>query len=208
MKKVLLFFISPFVINAQTAFISVNDTVCDNEEATVQFSFSGGIPPYTFVYAVNGINQSPLTTNASSYTIYTKDAGSYTLTSFYDDNGVGAISGSGLVTHLSSPEAFFRVLPDSVTIIDTRVEIDDDSESLNGEIVNWDWNFGDGNTLSINDYRLFDDTIKKSLYYSNYPNSKGVYQISLIVHDDQGCADTTQNSVSYTHLTLPTILLV
>ena len=177
------------------AFISGNDTVCDNEEATVQFAFSGGIPPYTFVYAVNGINQAPLTTNASSYTIYTKEAGSYTLTSFSDDNEVGSISGSGLVTHLSSPEAFFRVLPDSVTIIDTRVEIDDDSESLNGEIVNWDWNFGDGNTLSINDYRLFDDTIKKSLYYSDYPNSKGVYQISLIVHDDQGCADTTQNLI-------------
>ena len=28
-----------------------------------------------------------------------------------------------------------------------------------------------------------------------YPNSKGVYQISLIVHDNQGCTDTTQNLI-------------
>ena len=87
------------------------------------------------------------------------------------------------------------MLPDSVTIIDTKVKIDDDSKSSNGDIVNWDWNFGDGNTLSISDYLLYDDSINRSFYYSDYPDSKGVYQISLIVHDDQGCADTTQNLI-------------
>ena len=56
--------------------------VIANSEAVVQFYFSGGTPPYTFTYAVNGVNQDPITTNAISYTIYTYEPGIYTLSSF------------------------------------------------------------------------------------------------------------------------------
>ena len=36
----------------------------DNEEATVTISFSGGTPPYTFVYMVDGISQDAITTSS------------------------------------------------------------------------------------------------------------------------------------------------
>ena len=161
-----------------------------NSEAVVQFYFSGGTPPYTFTYAVNGVNQDPITTNAISYTIYTYEPGIYTLSSFSDDNESGSISGSAIVTHLISPETSFRVLPDdSLTINDTKIAIVDNSKSLNGKIVNWDWSFGDGNTLSYTDNDWHD-----TIFYE-YPNSKGTYQTSLIVHDNKGCADTTQNLI-------------
>ena len=171
------------------ALISGNDTICDNKEATIDVYFNG-TPPYTFTYAVNGVNQDPITTNAISYTIYTYEPGIYTLSSFSDDNESGSISGSAIVTHLISPETSFRVLPDdSLTINDTKIAIVDNSKSLNGKIVNWDWSFGDGNTLSYTDNDWHD-----TIFYE-YPNSKGTYQISLIVHDNKGCADTTQNLI-------------
>ena len=37
------------------ALISGNDTICDNKEATIDVYFNG-TPPYTFTYAVNGVN--------------------------------------------------------------------------------------------------------------------------------------------------------
>ena len=87
MRYILFCLIFPSFINAQTALIAGNDTVCDNELAKLIIYFSGGSPPYTFVHAVNGVDRDPITTNSLSYTLNTKDSGFYTLTSFSDDNG-------------------------------------------------------------------------------------------------------------------------
>ena len=46
-----------------------------------------------------------------------------------------------------------------------------------------------GNTLSYTDNDWHD-----TIFYE-HPNLKGTYQISLIVHDNKGCADTTQNLI-------------
>ena len=189
MKKLLLFLICPVFINAQTAFISADDTVCDNQVATVTISFSGGTPPYTFVYMVDGISQDAISTSAFSYAVYTTTPGVYTLASFSDDNGFGTISGSALVTHLTSPKASFTALPDSMNILDTKTKLSDNSDSWNGNIMHSYWDFGDGNTFSYI-YPNWKDTLSYK-----YPNSKGVYQITLIVQDDQECTDTTQNLI-------------
>ena len=66
------------------AFISGNDTICDNinKSAEVKIYFSGATPPFTFVYAINGVSQPSITTTINPYVIYTKEEGVYTLTSF------------------------------------------------------------------------------------------------------------------------------
>ena len=84
-----------FVPPTTTAFISGNDTICDNssEEAQVKFDFSGD-PPFTFSYSINGILQTPITTVDNIYILETKNAGLYELVDFYTPVQTGTISGS------------------------------------------------------------------------------------------------------------------
>ena len=57
------------------------------------------------------------------------------------------ISGSALVTVLESPTASFTAQPDSMTILYTTTQLVDKSE---GNIINWQWDFGDGDFSTIN----------------------------------------------------------
>ena len=113
MKQLLVVLVFPFVISAQDAFIAGNDTICSNDNfsnswAQVSISFNGA-PPFTFVYAINGVPQPPYIVTTNPYIIQSNEEGVYTLISFSDANGVGAISGSALVTVIAGPEALFSV---------------------------------------------------------------------------------------------------
>lgn len=160
-----------------TAFISGNDTICDNEDknATIKISFSG-VPPYTFVYAIDGVNQQAITTTLNPHLLATRKAGEYTLTSFADAVEVGNISGQAFVTVLPAPLANFDPQPDSMTILYTTANMIDQSE---GNVVAWQWDFGDNTAYdySQNPYHTYEDSVS-------------IYQTSLIVIDDMGCADT------------------
>jgi len=82
------------------AFISGNDTICYNQniDAQVTVSFGGATPPFSFIYAINGVSQPSITTTVNPYVISTQQAGTYTLTSFSDAVAIGSISGAALVT--------------------------------------------------------------------------------------------------------------
>ena len=60
----------PFILNAQTAFISGNDSICDNsvEKAEILVSFNG-LAPFNFSYAINGIPQLPIITDLNPFVI-------------------------------------------------------------------------------------------------------------------------------------------
>lgn len=81
-----------------TAFISGNPMICSGQNASVQVTFSG-TAPWTFVYAVDGIDQAPITTNSSPYTI----TGTYNATTTLELVSVasgscdGTTSGSALI---------------------------------------------------------------------------------------------------------------
>ncbi|MBT5089520.1 MAG: hypothetical protein HOM24_00400, partial [Flavobacteriales bacterium] len=97
-----------------SAFIFGNDSICVNAsyDAEVSILFSGAVSPYTFVYAINGISQSFITTNLNPYIINAKQEGVYTLLSMSDSSGIGWVSGSALVTFLEAPEALFTTATD------------------------------------------------------------------------------------------------
>ena len=161
------------------AFISGNDTICsnDNIKAEVLVAFSGAEEPYTFVYAINGINQSPIKTTINPYPINTDNEGIFTLTSFYDGtNEIGYISGSAIVIVNQSPTALFNTLTDTLSLLYPTVKLNDVSV---GNVVDWQWDFGDN---TVNDFTQNP--------YHTYQDSLGIYQISLVVTDDMGCSDT------------------
>ena len=170
----ILFF--PFLLNAQTAFISGNDTICDNaSKAIVTVDFTGAAP-FTFSYLINGVNQSSITTQNTSYSILTSIPGTYTLQSFNDVTmSAGTISGSAIVTVLESPTAIIHLASDTLSVIYPIANFV--SQSI-GNIVSWNWNCGD-NGLNIN-------TEDALCTYS----TSGIYQAVLIIKDINGCFDT------------------
>ena len=167
------------------AFISGNDTICDNAKtAEVKVYFRGGTAPFTFVYAIDGVTQPPVTpTYLNPYILNTKKEGVYTLLSFSDALSVGVTSGSAKVTVFESPTAFFKISDDTLSILFPSVQLTPDTVN----IVSWSWNFGDNTPLS-NDANPF----------HTYPESIGFYQVSLIINDNNGCSDTTFKQVQIT----------
>ena len=180
MYKILFFFGFPLIINAQTAFISGNDTICDNEDnASIKVDFTG-TAPFTFIYSVNGVNVNVIITQNSPYIINTKQEGLYLLEQFNDATSFGSVSGSGLVTVLESPKSVIHLVSDTLSILYPVANFV--SKSI-GDIVRWDWNFGD-NTINN-----FSSTV------SHTYDSLGLYEASLIVMDVNGCSDTAINNV-------------
>ena len=164
------------------AFISGNDSICSNSSfpAEVKISFSGGEPPYNFIYSIDGTNQNPITTSVNPYIVNTYTAGSYSLVSFSDVNETGSISGNALVTIKDAPTANFIGTDDTLTILYPSVSLSDVSE---GNISSWEWSFGDNtnNEFVQNPYHTYD--------------SLGIYQISLVVTDNVGCQDTIRKQI-------------
>ena len=161
-----------------TSFISGDDTICSNtnDNAEIKIYFDAGVPPYTFTYSINGINQNSVTTIDNPYTIFTNQQGNYLLTSFNDLNESGSMSGSAFVTVADPPRANFLTSEDTLSTLYTTVSFEDNSI---GNIQSWNWDFGDKN------YSNSVDPVH------TYTDSAGIVQVNLIVIDNNGCSDTT-----------------
>ena len=168
-RKLILLLFLPILTFGQTSFISGNDTICNTYgDATITFHFSG-TRPYTFIYAINNVDQAPMTSQHDTYTFPTKKSGVYTLTSFSDITGPGTISGSALVTILQSPIANIHLLDNITTDNHPVFHFIDIS---NGNIENWVWNFGDNSSLDFS-----------SNPTHTYPEEANIYEVTLIVTD-------------------------
>ena len=183
---ILLFF--PLLINAQpAAFISANERICDNAGfAIVKIDFQGN-PPFTFIYAINGIEQASITTHNKKYCISTKIDGIYTLKSFRDAFHQGDMNGSGEVTVVSAPTAIIHLLSDTLSVLYPQADFI--SQSL-GSIIEQKWNFGDNSDelIEYNPHHIFPvDQFGIGI--------SALYESSLIVTDDMGCSDTTKHQV-------------
>jgi len=105
MRYFLLFFHLTFTHSdafsqtAISAFISGNDTICENSKSNAEINFSfNGVAPHTFTYSINGDIQPSITTMNPFYFISTKTEGVYDLVSYFDANEQGNVSGQAIVT--------------------------------------------------------------------------------------------------------------
>ena len=170
------------VIPQVSAYIYGNDSICSNENNSAQITieFVGGAP-FDFIYAIDNIDQPIITTNLNPYIINTRAEGIYSLTSISDTSGFGTVAGTANVIIYEPPVAYFDIIPDTVTInYPTALFID---KSI-GNITNWYWNFNDNHLDSM-----------ASKIYHTFPDSAGIYQITMIINDENGCADTTFNQL-------------
>ena len=183
MKKVLIALFCPFILNAQTAFISGNDTICDNgSPALVKIDFNG-IPPFTFIYEIDGFVQPKDSVYTNTYSLSTKIGGTYTLDSYSDATGVGSVSGSALVNVLMSPKAIIHLESDTLSVVNSVANFFSQSTPLDS-ISGWVWDFGDN---SANKY------ISNPTHF--YNDSPDTYTATLVVSHYNGCLDTATYSI-------------
>jgi len=189
MKKILvLLLLFPFIINAQTAFISGTHNLCDNEkDVLIEIGFIG-IPPFTFVYAIDDINQSIIQNISDNpYFLSASNQGIYTITAFNDAVSVGGFNGSAIVSVLESPTAIFSADADTLSVLNPILGYNDVSL---GNINTTIWIFGDDKSHDFS----------QTVYHMYLSDSNGlgipaIYQDSLIVIDDNGCSDTAIHQV-------------
>ena len=183
MRIVILFFlsiVSNYSFSQSTGFIYGGGNICDNEDLIdVEISLIG-TPPWNVIYSIDGINQPILSTSDNPHIIKTNIEGTYTLTSITDIFGSGTTSGSAVVTLLQSPEAKFTIEEDTLSILYPSTKFIDQTTSS----TSWRWNFGDNTSIKTNQNPTH-----------TYDSVIGVYQVTLIVGNNENCYDTTTNQI-------------
>ena len=183
MKRILFFcclLFSFFAFSQSTAFIYGGGNLCDNA-GTIDVEISlTGTALWNIIYAIDGVSQPSISTSSNPHILPTKAAGVYTVVSVSDALGVGTTSGSAIVTVLQAPTAQFTVVPDTLSFIYPTTKFQD--KTINATA--WSWNFGDNTAIdnAQNPIHTFDSIV-------------GVYQVTLIASDINGCSDTTFHQV-------------
>ncbi|MFH0864986.1 MAG: PKD domain-containing protein [Bacteroidota bacterium] len=152
-----------------TASTSVTSETCDMLNGTATVTASGGTGSYTYSWNSNPPQYTYSATGLAS--------GSYTVTV---NDGLCTVTAIATVPSLPGPTAGFSAQPQILTPIDGPVSFLDNSS---GNIVTWDWNFGDGTSNGSGN--------ELTHTYENL----GTFLVTLIVTDNNGCTDTTQDTI-------------
>ncbi|MBS1933881.1 MAG: gliding motility-associated C-terminal domain-containing protein, partial [Bacteroidetes bacterium] len=145
---------------------------------TVQFANNGG----------NGINSwrwlfdSTASSTLQSPVVVDSVFGNHTVLLIVS-NGVCSDT-SGVVVPLDNTVKAIFSAPDHVCPTDYEIF----QNSSIGNIISWNWNFGDGTTST--------DQNPLPHLYVNTPNQEVVYNVSLIVENNIGCYDTAMEQIT------------
>lgn len=145
---------------------SSQNEICDQTNGSATVNPSGGTPPYTYLWSNGQTTQTATGLAQGSYTVTVSDQGCSTVL------GVGVLETPG-------PDAGFSAHPKVLTIMDGPVSFLDNSS---GNVVGWNWNFGDGSSGSGEEV---------DHPYQNI----GTYVVTLIITDNNGCMDTIIDTI-------------
>ena len=108
---------------------------------------------------------------------------SITLTVTSNNGCISTYTNVNMITVFANPVAAFNATPNPATVIDPAITMNNQSSA---DVNYWYWNFGDGEILAPN--------ISSPVH--NFPgDSAGNYLVTLIVHNADGCYDTTFQEV-------------
>lgn len=191
-RLLLILCLSPLYLLCQEVWIRSDEkTICSNATpAYIYIDFQNkGVPPYSFVYSIDNINQDTIITSLNIFEITTSIAGEYNIVYFSDAavNGPDSITGSVIINVNPAPSAIIHVSEDTISPIDSRVRF---FSFNNTNIVNWVWDFDDGNLIyEKNPTYIFSvNDISVSSPYKYYP-------VKLVVEDVNGCLDTADYNI-------------
>ncbi len=142
---------------------------CNMANGSAIATVSQGTGSYSYTWSTTPPQTSNIATGLSF--------GAYTVTV---NDGVCSITTGVNVFGSQGPTAGFTVQPSMLTIYNGDATFYDNSS---GNIVNWQWNFGDGNSSASG------STV------THIFNNIGTYLVTLIVTDDNGCSDTYIDTV-------------
>lgn len=95
----------PVVFNQPpSATISGNLTLCEGESGNLSVSLTG-TGPWSFSYALDGVNQGTINTSSQPYNLIASSSGTYSLTATSDVNCTGTTQGTSTVVINSLPSA-------------------------------------------------------------------------------------------------------
>jgi gliding motility-associated-like protein len=171
-----------FTMNVEVTAPPMIDFEADHIEGCppleVQFSDMSPVPgiEYNWDFGNGDISNDQLTTSS----IYT-DLGSYdvSLEVIYSENCKNTQTLSGLIEIFEHPVADFTFSPSNPSNLSPAVHFQDAST---GNLSEWFWNFGNGNTSDKNTANTFFDL-------------PGIYDISLLITSVNGCVDSVSHQV-------------
>ena len=121
-------------------------------------------------------------TSTLQYPNHTYDNGFYVITlNVTDDLGASNETIKNITVLNHPPVADFNYTPISPNDLQD-INFSDISTDLDGYIVTWEWDFGDGNTSNL------------STLFHKYDDD-GIYMVSLTVYDDDGGVDTISRQI-------------
>ena len=177
------------VVNCQlvtVASIQSPITECGSDLALFQNNSTGQITGYHWNFGVNSLTNDTSNLTSPFYTY--PDTGVYTveLIAYSSYNPACNDTAYGTVTILPSFPGGFK---DSIAPCTNVVTFTDTSSSLDGPPNQWHWDFGDGNTATIQNPT------------HTYSRLGGTDTVTLIVRSSRGCIDTIKEV-----LTFPTLV--
>jgi len=168
--------------------VAVNDTAVTNEDTAVVINISindydsDGSIDLSSIVITSAVSHGSIDVNTNGTVTYTPDSNYYGYDEFdytiKDNDGVTSNIATVTITINGVndlPVANFSYSPPAPTTQIT-VHFADLSSDVDGSIVNWTWNFGDGNTSYLQD--------PTHQYADN-----GMYNVTLTVTDDDGATE-------------------
>ncbi|MBU8893882.1 MAG: T9SS type A sorting domain-containing protein, partial [Bacteroidales bacterium] len=167
-------------VNALPSTVMSSDdiVICEGETTDIEIEFTG-TAPWTFTHAINGINQTPITTSDNPYILTTGVDGEYTITALSDADNTGeCFTGFANITVTPFPTS---------NIINTDVTIcEGESTDINIELTGmapWDLTYS---VNGINPVTITD--IQTSPYILSAQDS-GLYEVTELIGSN--CSGTT-----------------
>lgn len=146
-----------------------SDEDCNLGNGTITVNASQGTGSYSYMWSTSPTQSSNTVTGLS--------AGTYTVTV---SDGVCNVTTSVTVNSSPGPTAQFSANPSTVDIYNSDVSFIDHSS---GNVVSWQWNFGDGSPPATGEY--VDHTY----------GSIGIYYVTLTIIDNNGCTDIYTDTI-------------